>query len=209
MNPYFSERDVEVPQLLDFVDFHSEDITTILDFGCHGSRYLKQLEERGKLIDGIDILPGETELGHEKKFLRNYFVGNAITYPLEKYDLVICLSTLEHAGIKPYKANDFVLEQNTLFRKLVDVSKRFLYVTVPYASTPSLQEGEAVNMTRDRLDTFLKAIPQVSYCHLRFFFNEVIHDVLGWTQIKQDAADKVEYDPAKGCRCVCILEVIL
>jgi hypothetical protein len=65
-------------------------------------------------------------------------------------------------------------------------------------------------MTRDRLDTFWKAIPPTAdEIDLWFYFNEAIHVVSGWTEIPQDIADKVEYDPAEGCRCVCILKVIL
>lgn len=203
MSPYFSERDVEVPQLLNFVGTHSKEITTILDVGCHGSQYLKRLKEKGKLVDGIDLKPSTIE----KEFLQNYFVGNAVTYPLGKYDLVICLSTLEHAGIKGYRVNNFVEEQDILFKKIVDASKRFIYITFPYASTPALQEGQAVNITRNRLDTFLKAISKASYT-VRFYFNEVISDALGWAEIPRARANKVEYDPTKGCRCVCILEVI-
>ena len=204
MSPYFSERDIEVPQLLNFVDAYSKEITTVLDVGCYGSQYLKELQKRGKIVDGIDITPGTIE----KEVLQNYFVGNAVTYPLGKYDLVICLSTLEHAGIKGYRVNDFVKEQNFLFKKVVDASKRFIYVTFPYASTPSLQEGQAVNMTRNRLDEFLKLVPNASY-DLRFFFNAVVHDVLGWAEIPHELADTIPYAPEKGCRCVCILEVIL
>jgi len=155
-------------------------------------------------VDGIDIKPSTVE----KEFLRNYFVGNAVTYPLGKYDLVICLSTLEHAGIKGYKVYDFVEEQNLLFKKVVDASKRFIYATFPYAHAPDLQEGQAVNMTRNRVDEFLEAIPKATYT-IRFYFNEVVHAVSGWTEISEDDADKIQYDPAKGCRCVCILEVIL
>jgi hypothetical protein len=209
--PFFNERDVEIPRLLNFVDEHSQNIKTILDVGCYGSQYLKQLKEKGKIVDGIDVHFGETKLGREKEFLRNYFVGNAVTYsPLGKYDLVICLSTLEHAGINGYIVKDFIAEQNSLFKKLIDASKRFIYVTFPYASTPSLQEGQCVNMTRDRLDTFWKAIPPTAdEIDLGFYFIEAIHVVSGWTEIPQDIADKVEYDPAEGCRCVCILKVIL
>jgi hypothetical protein len=204
LSPFFSERDVEVPQLLNFVDTYSKEITTILDVGCFGSQYLKQLKEKGKIVDGIDLKPSTIERG----FLQNYFVGNAVTYPLGKYDLVICLSTIEHAGIKGYRVNDFVKEQNSLFKKVVDASKHFIYVTFPYAHAPSLQEGQAVNMTRNRLDTFLNAIPMAN-CETRFYFNEVVHAVSGWIEITQDYADKIQYDPAKGCRCVCTLEVIL
>jgi len=204
MSSYFSERNIEVPQLLNFVDAHSKEITTILDVGCYGSQYLKELKERGKIVDGIDIKPGTVE----KEFLQNYFVGNAVTYPLGQYDLVICLSTLEHAGIMPgYRVTDFVEEQNILFKKVVDASKRFIYVTFPYASTPAFQEGQSVNMTRNRLDEFLKAAPKDA-CKMRFYFNEVVYAISGWTEISQDDADKIQYDPCKGARCVCILEAI-
>jgi len=202
LSPYFSERDIEVPQLLNFVDAHSKEITTILDVGCFESQYLGELKKRGKIVDGIDIKSGEIE----KAFLRNYFVGNAVTYPLGQYDLVICLSTIEHVGIKQYKMDDFVKEQNCLFKKVVDASKRFIYVTFPYGG-PAFLEGEFVNMTRNRLDEFLKAVPKATY-KMRFYFNDIVHAVLGWTEISQDDADKIQYDPTKGARCVCILEVI-
>lgn len=63
-------------------------------------------------------------------------------------------------------------------------------------------------MTRNRVDAFLKIVPKAT-CKLRFYFNEIVHAASDWTEIPQDDADKVEYDPAKGCRCVCILEMIL
>ena len=202
LSQYFSERDIELPQLLNFVDAHSEEITTILDVGCFGSQYLKELKEKGKIVDGIDFEHGE----EERKYLRNYFVGNALTYPLGQYDLVICLSTLEHVGIKPYRVNAFVEEQNSFFKKVVDASNRFIYATSPYGS-PAFLDGEFVNMTRNSLDGFLKVAPKDA-CKMRFYFNEVVYAVSGWTEISQDDADKIQYDPAKGGRCVCILEVI-
>jgi hypothetical protein len=202
LSPYYSERDIEVPQLLNFVDAHSKEITTILDVGYYGSQYLKILKEKGKIIDGIDLKLGEGE----REFLRNYFVGNAVTYPLGQYDLVICLSTIEHAGIKQYKMDDFVKEQNCLFKKVVDASKRFIYVTFPYGDSAFL-EGEFVNMTRNSLYGFLSAIPK-AVCKTSFYFNDRVYAVSGWTEISQDDADKIQYDPAKGGRCVCILEAI-
>lgn len=200
--PFFSERDVEVPRLLSLVDAHSTEIATVLDVGCYGSQYLKQLKEKGKIVDGIDLSPGEVE----KPFLRNYFVGNAITFPLEQYDLVICLSTIEHTGIKQYKVNDFAAEQNRLFKRLTDISKRYLYVTFPYGS-PAFIEGECVVMTRNRVEQFLKqASPAAS--KVSFHFNETIWKFADWHEISQEQADRVQYDPAKGGRCICILEVI-
>lgn len=196
---YHNERDVEIPHLFRFVDSHTEDITTILDIGCFDSQYLKGLKERRKTVDGIDIRPGE----REKEFLRNYFVGNAVSYPLGQYDLVVCLSTLEHAGVE-YRVDDFAEEQNSLFRKVVDASKRFMYVTFPYGS-PAVHEAHFANVTRNRLDRFLGVIPD-AVCKRSFYFT-CSREV--YQQIAQEEADSVQYDPTKGVRCVCILEVIL
>lgn len=202
---HFNERDIEIPQLLSFVDAHSKEITTILDVGCYGSQYLKALKESGKIVDGIDLTAGEKE----KVFLQNYFVGNAITYPLEKYDLVIGLSTLEHAGLmEQYKVNDFLQEQNLLFKKIIHASKRFIYATFPYG-IPHKPILQLVNITRNCLDGFLKTIPNKAVYKMRFYFNDKPSSSSDWNEVSQDDADKIQYDRFKGCRCVCILEVIL
>ena len=192
-----------MPRLLNFIDAHSKEITTILDVGCFESQYLGELKKRGKIVDGIDIKSGEIE----KAFLRNYFVGNAIVYPLGRYDLVVCLSTLEHAGIKDYRVDDFAEEQNFLFKKVVNTSKRFIYITFPYGC-PAFLEGQFVNMTRNRLDEFLKAISKAVY-KVSFYLNDKVQAGFGWTEIPQNNADQIQWDRFKGCRCVCILEVIL
>jgi hypothetical protein len=203
--PFYNERDVEVPQLLNFVDTHTNAIRTVLDVGCFGSKYLKPLHDQGKLVDGIDLLPSGED---EKKLLQHYFIGNAVTIPLDKYDLVICLSTIEHAGIKQYQTDDFVSEQTALFKKLVESSKRFIYVSFPYG-TYELIKGECVILTRHRVKEFIKLLPPKSFYNLRFYFNEAIHNAEGWTEISQDKADHVPYNPAKGGQCVCIMKVII
>lgn len=203
MRLFFSERDIEIPQLLGFVNAHSKEIATILDVGCFGSQYLKELKESGKIVDGIDVRPGG-----ERKFLRNYFVGNALTYPLERYDLVICLSTLEHAGIEHYTVDDFMEEQDALFKKLLDTSKWFIYVSFPYG-IPVVHEGRFANVTKNRLNRFLAEVISKATYEMSFYFNNRPHDGFGWTSISQNDADKIYYDPTEGVRCVCILKVTL
>ena len=199
--PYFTERDIEIPKLLDFITAHSSEIQKILDVGCKGSLYLPKLKIYKKIIDGIDILPGEKE----KEYLRNYFVGNFLERPLEKYDLVISVSTLEHAGIEPYKVKDYVEEQYKFFKKIIDISRNFVYVTFPYGVFCFHPESCAT-MTRERLDAFLKLLGNVDY-KLSFYYVADPHAGFGWIEITQDAADKVELGHGIGVRCVCILEV--
>lgn len=208
MSPYFNERDIEIPGLLNFVDVHSKEITTILDVGCYGSLYFKELEERDKIVDGIDLKFGELGESH-LKFLRNYFVGNVIAYPLKQYDLVICLSTIEHVGLmEQYEVDDFVQEQNLFFKRLIDVSRRFIYATFPYGA-PHKPVLQSANITRNSLDGFFEVIPNMAFCKMRFYFNDCPSSSRDWTEITQNEADKVKWDRDKGCRCVCTLEVTL
>lgn len=197
---YESERDIEIPRLIDFLDRHSGKIETILDVGCSGSKYLNELNKYAKVVDGVDVhFRADTA-----ELLNNYFVGNAIDYPLGKYDLVLCISTLEHAGVSPYKVDDYEKEQFNLFRKIVDISIKFLFVTFPYGM-PALPVDNLANISKKRLDVFLALLGDAQ-CQLRFYFNENVYDDQGWKEIDQDIADKVPYLPEKGVRCICILE---
>ncbi len=199
--PYFTERDIEIPKLFEFIDKHSNEIVTVLDVGCYGSQYLNQLRNYSFSVDGIDI--GSRE--KEKEFLRNYFVGNFLKYPLEQYDLVVSVSTLEHAGILPHKVKDYVEEQYNFFKKIIDTSRKFTYVTFPYGVFCFHPESCA-NMTRERLNAFLKLLWNFNY-KLSFYYVDDPHAGFGWTEITQDAADKVELGHGIGVRCVCILEI--
>ena len=198
---YFGERVVEIPKLFEFLQLHFNKIETILDVGCYGSKYLKELSKYAKVIDGIDIKFGEKE----KEFLNAYFIGNAVDYPLGKYDLVICLSTIEHAGIEQYQVDDYLKEQFNLFKKIVDVSLKFLFVSFPYGLS-SFHAGHFANIDKNRLNAFLKFLGNAKY-KLSFYFNEDVHNNQGWKKIDQDVANNVSYFPEKGTRCVCILEV--
>lgn len=199
--PYNNERDIEIFRLLGFFHLRSDEIETILDVGCYGSQYLSHLKERGKIVDGIDIFQGEIE----KKILRNYFVGNAIDYPLEKYDLVIALSTIEHAGIEQYEVDDYLTEQLNLFKKVIDISKKYAFVTVPFG-TSAFHEGHLANLTGERLNSFLEQLGDAG-CRLSFYFNDKPQSGFGWAEISREMAEKVPYDRTKGVRCVCILEI--
>jgi len=199
---FFNERDVEISKLLEFLKQHSEKIKTILDVGCYGSQYLSQLKEYTSNVDGIDIFDGPKE----RAILRDYFVGNIREKVLRQYDLVICLSTLEHSGIEQYQVDDYISEQEKVFAKVVDTAEHFLFATFPYGQKMFLR-GFYANIARDRLSIFLTYLPYFNVS-LEFWYNENPLNPAGWVQITQDEADAVEYDSSKGVRCVCILKAV-
>lgn len=198
---YNSERDVEIPALFNFLETHAKEIESVLDVGCYGSQYLKELQKYKFIVDGIDISFGETE----KQFLANYFTGNIVDYSSSKYDLVICLSTLEHSGIEQYQVKNWLNERYFVIEKISSLATKFIFLTFPYGIAgghPNFFE----NVTREQLDKFKEIFGDVNFS-LKFFVNSFPQSGQGWLEISQSEADKEEYDPTKGVQSVCVLEI--
>lgn len=73
---------------------------TVLDLGCGDGRYLKLLQMSGFAISGIDSSPTAIQMSKEilgRKSLLH--VADIFTYaiPSRRYDLVICIATIQHA----------------------------------------------------------------------------------------------------------------
>ena len=199
--PYFSERDIEIPKLFEFLDRHSNEIKTILDVGCYGSQYLEELKKRGKVVDGVDFTYGEKE----KKFLWQYLTGDFLEIDFADYNLVIALSTIEHYGIKQKPDPDYTVLQLFFFEKLLLTANHYLFVTFPYGE-PAIHEKEFSVISPLLLDRFLGALNNYSY-EIEFYYNEEPQKGEGWREIEREEAGRVKYNPTIGVQCVCILKV--
>jgi len=198
--PYNSERDIEIPKLFEFLDKRSSEIKTVLDVGCYGSQYLEELKKRHKLVAGIDFIDGEKE----RKILDYYFIDDFLNIDLPEYDLVICLSTIEHYGIKQKPDPDYTGLQLFFFEKLLLTSRNFLFITFPYGE-PVVNLNEFSVIPPQLLDRFLGALGKSS-CKLSFYYNDKPQSGSGWLEISKNEADKKQYNPNVGVQCVCILE---
>ena len=69
---------------------------------------------------------------------------------MEKYDVVICVSTIEHAGVSTYKATDVIIEQNKLFIKCLELAKKYVWVSVPVGQ-PYVYPNELSIITKRQL----------------------------------------------------------
>lgn len=196
----YNERDIEDPALISFVEKH-KDIKSVLDVGaCYSyATYANKLRALVKKYDGIDILPDqETE-----KILDKYIVDNVKNYN-KKYDLVSCISTIEHAGISTYKTADHVKERRLIFKKLLDLSKKYVFLTFPYGKE-SFHENEFANITSKDLQVFTKMCSKVK---TTFYFSEFPQGKIPFVEVEKEFANDVEYKRELGTRCVCIMEIL-
>lgn len=134
---YCDERAVEVPWAIEAVRQFSEahpGPLRLLDVGCsEGSRHLAHFPER-ITVEGIDI---------RYKFrpeLKVFFFGDIRTFNFkssESYDVITCVSTLEHIGFAAYggeKAKDWFKEQIKALTAMIKILKSggFLFLTLPF-----------------------------------------------------------------------------
>jgi len=108
---YCDERAVEVPWTLEVIRKFREGSPSpvrLCDVGCHDSRHLVPLSGEGIILEGIDIQPCSS--------------GDLITHNCDirdfknfgRYDVVTCISTLEHIGFEVYggrRSEDWFCEQ--------------------------------------------------------------------------------------------------
>lgn len=203
-----TSRMIEISELFKFVE--TEKIKTILDVGYCGSVYLKDFKAQGKIIDGIDIKSLKQcikewachpEIWKYEKELRNCFMGD-IDQIQKRYDLVICLSTLEHAGIFPERNANYLLTRYKMFQKSVELAKRLVYFTFEYGSF-AMPSNVYANVTTEELDKFLKIIKPYKYS-LTFYYHSK-PDAKVWEVISRERADQI--DNLKAEHCFCMIKV--
>ena len=122
-----NERSVEVPWALG----HLGDARRILDVGCATSAYLEDLgRDRRRAVYGLD--PGEPRTVTGALVVR----GTVVAPPFRQgsFDLILCISTVEHIGLPIYGQHEFphgdVLAMRHM-RRLLRPGGRLL-LTVPF-----------------------------------------------------------------------------
>lgn len=131
---YCDERAVEVPWVLESIRQYQADHSgplTMLDVGCsEGSKHLWHIPPE-IAVEGIDIrlcrLPGMT---FHQADIRDFV-------PPHEYDIITCVSTLEHIGFEVYgghKSEDYHTEQVKALQAMAGMLKPggVLILTLPF-----------------------------------------------------------------------------
>ena len=191
-----NERNVEIPALLNAVHLHKPE--TLLDVGCHGSAqyYSKDLSEILK-YDGIDFVLDDAVAEH-----CDYIVGDVLNHT-KKYDMVTCVSVLEHVGIKEIPIANAICDQIYFVDHLISLTKKHLFLTFPYGKYGVFPD-QYTNIFELTYKCILKAylrefdcVSQFWYCRLPLKGN--------WEMISKETADTIPLDRSVGVQCVCLL----
>lgn len=198
-----TDRDAEIPLFLEFLKFHP--VETFLDVGAHYSTYNGYAPDVRKLIkryDGIDIIPDP----EATKILDNFYVGNANDYPLMQYDMVACISTIEHAGVSTYKVQDPFVERNKLFLTCLELAKKYLWISFPVGQEYTYPNELSI-ITDKQLKHWENLISNYKVTE-RFLYTQGAQAGHPWYEhTKREVALRIPYVDYIGNQSICVLEV--
>ena len=199
------DRDCEIPLLMEFLQ-DKVPIGSLLDVGAHSSasseKYGEEVRKLVKLYDGIDILFD----AEATRVLDNYHVGDATKYPLERHETVICVSSIEHAGVSTYKAADSYGERDKLFARCLELAEKYLWISFPvgleytYPNELSIIPDKQLKHWEDMVSDY-----KVTE---RFIYSQGPQAKHPWYEHnKREFAVRVPYVDYIGNQSICVLEV--
>lgn len=210
-----TDRDAEIPVLLEFLQKVAP-IDSLLDIGAHYSGtpnsyafYAPEVRKLVKRYDGIDILE---DFG-TRRIVDNYYMGNAITYIVgefgfaKNYDVVICVSTLEHAGISTYKAKtNYKEERDKLFGRCLELAKKYVWLSFPVGQE-YLYPNELAIIDKPTFESWKKLISNFKVTQ-RFFYTQGAQAGHPWHEHnKEGVALRIPYIDFIGSQSICVWEI--
>lgn len=199
-----TDRDCETPLVTEFISERAP-IASLLDIGAHwsGHHYAKDLREFVDDYVGIDIQPPDDITG---KLLNTYHTGNVNDFPFNRlFDAVICVSTIEHAGVSTYKA-DYVKERMALFSKCLRLARKYVWISFPVGQE-HIEEGQLAIITEDHLCAF-ESMAKDYKVKERFLYSQGPQAGHRWREhSKREVAVRIPYLNFAGNCSIGVMEI--
>lgn len=204
---HHNERDVEIAALIGEVRERLPHIRSFLDVGAHWSHahYAQPIKDllEDRHYAAIDILQDEQTAA----IVDRYVVGNVNDIEVEDMtaDFVACISSIEHCGLTTYKVGDYREEQDRVFKKICELTKKVALLTFPFGQD-QLVPGQYANTTIGQLATWQK----IAYLEgfdwkCNWWYNNSPATGMPWYLIPPMKAGDVPIDISKGTQCIGIL----
>jgi hypothetical protein len=194
-----SERDIEIAAVVDLMQRvlpHS-----VLDVGAHwsGYYYAPQVRDYCAWYEGIDILEIDPLTSRYLDLVHQCSVLDIDSD--EKFDVVLCISAIEHSGISTYRRDDYAFEQDRVFEKILSLTADRALLTFPFG-VEFLYPGQYANITEEVLGRW----ETQCYVRTRFFYYAGAHRQSPFEEVNREFASRVQYDSTRGNQCVAIVE---
>lgn len=198
-----TDRDLELPVFFEFLERTKFQLKSALDIGAHYSAeyYAERLRSYVALYDALD--PIDDPLVHP--FVDHFFVADAEQAELGKYDLVNCLSTIEHVGQYPEADENYIFKRQRMFVKMLVAAQKYFWISFP-VGLPHRIPGEMAIVGAVELETW-KALTRPFKVTEGYFWSEGPQAGQPWRPASRDFVMGQPYLENLGNRAICVLEI--
>ena len=198
-----TDRDVELPNLFTFFKDKQGTFKSALDVGAHYSAnyYADQLRLYAEQYHGLDPDYDEVASRIVDKFIQEDF----LKADLPAYDLVLCLSTIEHVGMYPIIYPDREQIRDVFFKKLLAIAKKYLWISFPVGQKYEI-EGEMSIIPPDQTKRWLELIKPYR-AQVSFFWSAGPQAGNPWELSNAERCFAQKYNDRLGTQAVCIMEI--
>jgi len=198
-----TDRDLELPVFFEFLERTKHQNKSALDVGAHHSAdyYAERLRSYVGLYDALD--PRDDPAVHP--FVDHFYVADAEKTDLGLYDLVVCLSTIEHVGQYPIVDPDYIQKRQRMFVKMLAAAQKYFWISFP-VGLPHRVPGEMAIVGESELDIWL-ALTRPFAVTQGYYWSEGPQAGYPWRTSYREAVMNQPYRDDLGTRAVCILEI--
>ncbi len=197
------DRDVELPVFLEFVKRVGGKINSVLDVGCQFSShyYAHDLRKVVGVYHGLDPIPDPDV----EKIVDNYIHADACGYNFALYDLVVCLSVLEHFGHYPIKFKDFKDKRFAVFKSMLLSARKYLWFSIPVGQEFT-DPGQMTIFDKEEFKNYQEELKPFKTTY-GYFWSEGPQASHPWTTSTYDKVFNEPYSIPLGNRGICVVEV--
>ena len=198
-----TDRDLEIPNFLAFLQEKKNTFESFLDVGAHYSAnyYAHAIRQYAKIYHALDPSPDEAV----KLIADTYFTGDFLKVNLEPYDFMLCLSTIEHVGMYPYIYPDRVTVRDIFFNKLLSLTKKYLWFSFPVGQ-PYEIAGQMSIIPPVQCDRWLDLIKRYKH-EVGFFYSNGPQAGYPWESSTKEKCYSHQYVDSVGNQTICVMEV--
>ncbi len=198
-----TDRDLEIPVLVDFLHRISGNVESALDVGAQFSAgyYAPELRKTARIYHGLDPLPDpQTE-----KIVDKMIQADAVDFDFPAYDLITCVSVLEHLGQYPTVYQNYRYLRYKVFEKMLNAAKKFLWVSFPVGL--NYQEAGEMSIFNEQELEFILGLIKPYKNEVGFYFTEGAQAGYPWQPSIREKCVNQAYQKHLGTQALCVIEV--
>lgn len=197
-----TDRDLEIPNLLDFLTTYKDHMVSLLDIGGHytAGYYAPQISKMVDFYEAMDMIDDP----NVHPYVTNFIVDDAVTHEYVDYDTIICCSTIEHIGMYPKIYADEERARLQLFEKIMTHAKKYFWLSFPVGRRFTIP-GEMTIINEKEMEKY-ETLMTGKITNIGYFWSDGPQAGKPWIKSDRKKVFNHDYIMPLGNQAICIIE---